>query len=186
MNVIDRALQRRRIAKAKPYIPHGASVLDVGCGDGALFKQLKGQIGRGVGIDPALASSERTDSRWLISGRFPADVPDAGPYDVITMLAVVEHLSAEEQRRLAAACARLLKPGGCLIITVPSRLVDPLLRLLKFMRVLDGMCLDDHHGFEARETPSLFCGGGLELVKHEIFQLGLNNLFVFQRPVGSI
>jgi hypothetical protein len=44
------------------------------------------------------------------------------------------------------------------------------------------MCLDEHHGFAVEKTPSLFCAVGLELVRHERFQLGLNNLFVFRKP----
>jgi hypothetical protein len=43
------------------------------------------------------------------------------------------------------------------------------------------MSLEQHHGFEASSTRSLFERQGLKLVLHQRFQLGLNNLFVFKR-----
>ncbi|HEY7819578.1 MAG TPA: hypothetical protein VIG29_15255, partial [Vicinamibacteria bacterium] len=52
---------------------------------------------------------------------------------------------------------------------------------LKFLRLIDGMALDEHHGFEPSDTPAIFSGFGLRLVRRRKFQLGLNNLFVFQR-----
>ena len=49
----DLVLQLWRIRKAAPYIPLGAHVLDIGCGDGALFRVLGGRMASGVGIDMA-------------------------------------------------------------------------------------------------------------------------------------
>lgn len=181
MRTIDRILQRWRIAKTRPYVASGARVLDIGCADGALFRQLKSRIGEGVGIDPYLDRSVDMDHCRLIAGWFPKDLPDPRQFDVITMLAILEHIPAKDHPQLAADCARFLKPGGYLVITVPSPIVDRLLSLLNFMRLIDGMSLEEHYGFDASKTPSIFSVGGLMLVKAEKFQLGLNNLFVFTR-----
>ena len=43
------------------------------------------------------------------------------------------------------------------------------------------MALEQHYGFDPRETPTLFEVGGMELVKASRFQLELNNLFVFKK-----
>ncbi len=181
MRAVDRILQRWRIAKARPYIASGARVLDIGCADGALFKQLKSRIGEGVGIDPNLVQLVEMDYCHLIAGWFPEDLPDARPFDVITMLAVLEHVPPERQPRLAEDCARLLKDGGYLVVTVPSPSVDRILSLLRFMHVIDGMSLEQHYGFKPSKTASIFSVGGLMLIKSKKFQLGFNNLFVFKK-----
>ena len=181
MKSVDRLLQWWRNAKARPYIACGARVLDVGCGDGALFRQLKPLIGEGVGIDPTLRRSVDREDYRLIAGWFPDDLPDERPFDVITMLAVLEHVPPARQPRLAQACRRLLKEGGYLVITVPAPSADHVLRLLQWMRLIDGMSLEQHYGFDPKTAPAIFCAEGLALVKFEKFQLGFNNLLVFKR-----
>jgi hypothetical protein len=68
------------------------------------------------------------------------------------------------------------------VITVPSPLVDPILDVLRALRVLDGMETEQHYGFKPSETKRLFGDAGFVLEKHEKFELGLNELFVFRRP----
>ena len=97
------------------------------------------------------------------------------------MLAVLEHIPPAQYERLARECAAHLRPGGYLLITVPSAIVDRILDVLHWARLIDGMALEEHHGFTASQTPAIFAGKGLELVKRKRFQLGLNNLFVFRR-----
>jgi 2-polyprenyl-3-methyl-5-hydroxy-6-metoxy-1,4-benzoquinol methylase len=181
MRALDRLLQRWRIAKARPYIARGARVLDIGCADGVLFDHLQSEIKELVGIDPTLPQSIETKRCRFISGSFPDGLREDGPFDAITMLAVLEHIPAAEQTRWAPACARLLKPGGFLIITAPSPVVDRILAILKALHLIDGMSLEEHYGFEPHQVPSLFADGKLELVKARRFQLGCNNLFVFRR-----
>jgi len=181
MKQVDRILQRWRLDQLRPYLSKDARVLDIGCADGALFTRFGSSIGELVGIDPNLTQSVRTERCTLVAGRFPDNLPDAEPFDAIAMLAVLEHIPPEEQRRWAAACPRLLKPGGYLVITVPSPVVDWILPVLKFVGVIDGMSLEQHYGFEPGRVPSLFLARGLTLVTAKTFQLGCNNLFVFQQ-----
>ncbi len=181
MRLLDRIFQRWRIAKAGRYIFPGARVLDIGCGDGALFRCLDSIITEGWGIDPDLQRSlDRT--RWkLIAGRFPRDLPEELAFDVITMLAVLEHIPPDKQSEFAVACARRLRAGGHLIITVPSPRVDRILWFLRGLRVIDARSLEEHYGFDPNDTPSLFSTAGLTLLVGKKFQLGLNNLFVFKQ-----
>jgi SAM-dependent methyltransferase len=181
VKTLDRILQRWRIAKVQPYISKGVRLLDVGCADGELFRQLKPYIIEGVGIDPDLARPVETDHCKLTSGSFPEDLPETRPFDAITMLAVLEHIPPEQQPQWARACARLLNPGGYLVITTPSPMVDPILSLLKSIRLIDGMSLEEHYGFDPRCVPSVFSVGEMKLVKARKFQLGFNNLYVFQK-----
>jgi 2-polyprenyl-3-methyl-5-hydroxy-6-metoxy-1,4-benzoquinol methylase len=182
MKPLDRWLRRWRLAKAAAAIPKGTRVLDVGCGDGALFRLLGDRISFGLGIDPALISGAESGRTRLIAGAFPEAMPKAGPFDVITLLAVLEHVPREQQDSFLHACAGRLAPGGLLVITVPSPQVDALLRGLKALRLVEGIALEQHYGFRPETTPTLCAAHGLRLLQHRRFQLGLNNLFVFQKP----
>jgi 2-polyprenyl-3-methyl-5-hydroxy-6-metoxy-1,4-benzoquinol methylase len=181
MKRLDRILQRWRIAKASKYISKGARVLDIGCGDGTLFRVLQSNISEGIGIDPDLDHTIVQDRYTLLRGTFPQDVPKTAPFDVITMLAVLEHVPPHQQLEMACKCAVLLRPGGYLVITVPSALVDPILDLLKAMRLIDGQALHEHYGFDHRNTPTIFASDSLTLLIARKFQIGLNNLYVFRR-----
>jgi 2-polyprenyl-3-methyl-5-hydroxy-6-metoxy-1,4-benzoquinol methylase len=185
MKPVDRLLQRWRIAQVRPYVPHGARVLDIGCADGALFEQLGNHIGEGVGIDPGIDQAVNKGYYSLIPGWFPDDLLDPTPFDVITMLAVMEHLPMDYQPRLALDCARFLKPEGYLVITVPSLATDKILDLLKLLHIIDGMSLEEHHGFDPSEVPLVFSASELNLTKKKKFQLGFNNLFVFRKFRGA-
>jgi 2-polyprenyl-3-methyl-5-hydroxy-6-metoxy-1,4-benzoquinol methylase len=179
---LDRLLQCWRIAKIRPFLKPGARVLDVGCADGALGRQVH-SLGEYVGVDPAIERTLHTDGGTLIKGTFPEDLPDGRAFDAITLLAVLEHIPSQAQASLADACRRYLRPGGLALITVPSPWVDSLLAALKFFRIIDGMSLEEHYGFDVRQVPSHFAAPAFQLITHRRFQLGLNNLFVFRKVV---
>lgn len=168
--------------KAAAFIGRGDCVLDIGSADGALFR-LVPDLGPSVGIEPELESEHISESPNVdyYRGYFPAALPGPMTFDAITMLAVLEHVPSDQQESLARACAAHLKPGGRLIVTVPSQAVDYVLTVLKWLGVIDGMSLHQHYGFEASQTPKIFLPHGLRLIAARRFQLGLNNLFVFGR-----
>jgi 2-polyprenyl-3-methyl-5-hydroxy-6-metoxy-1,4-benzoquinol methylase len=178
---LDRLLQRWRIARAGRYVPPGSRVLDVGCHDGALFRQLDGRVREGVGIDGELEAPVELGRFRLLPGHFPEDLPPDEPFDAITLLAVLEHVPPDRQRDFAAACVRHLRPGGLLVVTTPAPVVDRILEALAALRLIDGMSLEQHYGFRPGDTPGIFAGHGFELVTDRRFQLGLNRLFVFRR-----
>ncbi|MGC2160338.1 MAG: class I SAM-dependent methyltransferase [Silvibacterium sp.] len=181
MTGIDRFIQHWRIGKAMQFIPEAAQVLDIGCADGALFRAFHPGQGS-IGVDPDLRTSVSLGSAELIAGFFPEALPDGRSFDVIAMLAVLEHVPSSEQAQLARNCFQFLKPGGKLIITVPSPMVDKILVVLKWLRLARGMKAEQHYGYDVNLTPGLFESAGFSLVQSKKFQLGLNNLFIFVRP----
>ncbi len=179
----DRIIQWLRIAKVRRYIPRGGRVLDIGCADGALFRQLSRWIGSGVGVDPELARPAANARFQLIPGSIPEDLAGS-QFDAATMLAVVEHLPDDVITAMRDHCVRLVKPGGVVLITVPSPKVDIILNLLIALRLAGNMSFSQHHGFDTRTVPARFGNTGLDLVAHKRFQLGLNNLYVFRRAAN--
>jgi len=156
-------------------------VLDIGCGDGALFHQLSDRIAGGVGIDPDIDFDVPNDNYKLIKGHFPEATPSDEKFDAITVLAVFEHVPESEQRAFAEGCVKYLKDGGHLVITVPAPVVDKILDVLMAIKLIDGMAVEEHHGFVPEQTPQIFDVPGLKPLKFMKFQLGLNNLFAFQK-----
>ena len=178
MKWLDRALRNWRIRKALPHLTKAERLLDVGCGDGELLRQL----GRnGAGIDPRLAKPADVLGVQFVCGNFPDDLPAAEPFDAITMLAVLEHVPESAKPDWPSACHRLLADDGCVVLTVPSARVDAILAILRFFRLVDGMALEEHHGFDPGKVIPLFESVGFRLAVHKTFQLGLNNLFVFTK-----
>jgi SAM-dependent methyltransferase len=179
-------LQNWRIRKAIPYIGQDHVVLDIGSADGALFKhsEVARRVAGGVGIDPD-AIPTTTDKFRMVRGSFPDDLPADQQFGTITMLAVLEHIPTNQQPSLARSCFDRTLPGGRLVITVPGPMVDRIIDVLKTMRVIDGMSVEQHYGFDPHRTVPLFEEAGYTLAAAKKFQLGLNHLYVFAKGSGT-
>ncbi|MCG9880016.1 MAG: class I SAM-dependent methyltransferase [Bacteroidia bacterium] len=182
MKALDRYLQNARIKQAKRFINKNDSVLDIGSVDGVMFEKWKGYISKGIGIDPTLEKKVSTDFYELYPGYFPEACPEGMQFNAITLLAVLEHIPSDLQKSFAQACYDYLLPKGRLIITVPSPQVDQILEILLKLKLIEGMSLEEHYGYKPEHTEQIFSGAKLKLIHQETFQLGLNNLFVFEKP----
>lgn len=98
------------------------SLLDVGCGIGTFLQQAKreGWEVAGLELSPSVAAYARDQNRLQvdtcsIEGNTPFS---SASFDVITLFGVIEHLT--NPRGAAEECARLLRPGGVLILQTPA------------------------------------------------------------------
>ncbi|HEY4245352.1 MAG TPA: class I SAM-dependent methyltransferase [Lacunisphaera sp.] len=181
MKQLDRFIQRWRMRQAVRFIPGNARVIDIGAHEGELFKALGGKLVCGFGVEPLRQAVLEATNFVIVPGFFPAARPVNGGWNAITMLAVLEHIPTAAQPALADACRELLAPGGRVIITVPSKAVDHILAVLRWLRLIDGMSLEEHYGFEPADTEKIFGLPGFRLIHRSKFQLGLNHLYVFER-----
>jgi len=174
-------LQRIRIKQAEKFIEEGQFVLDVGCHQGEVFDQLNFKKIRGFGIDPVLDETISKPNYTLLPGKFPEDFNVRKEFDAVTLLAVLEHVPENELIEYPQTLSRFLKEGGLVIVTVPSKIVDIVLFILKSLRLIDGMDLGNHQDFPRKKIIESFTRQGYSLVVRKKFELGLNNLFVFRK-----
>jgi hypothetical protein len=181
MKALDRVLQRWRFEKTRRYLRPGDRVLDIGSADGALFRTFPWLDG-GVGVDPDVRPESFPPHAKAVRGTFPDALGPEGDFDAITLLAVLEHIPTNVQPGFARAALERLRRGGFLLVTVPSPQVDQILDVLMKLRVLDGMEVGQHYGFEPAQTVPLFEDAGFKCVQRNGFQLGLNHFFAFRKP----
>ncbi|MGE5303964.1 MAG: class I SAM-dependent methyltransferase [Alphaproteobacteria bacterium] len=112
----------------------GGMILDVGCGSGGLLIQLAGAFPEsrcvGIDIDPTgLAAARATIARAGISHQveiLEGDIESIGPadsFDAVLMVEVLHEVAPVRRLGLLQGCARMLRPGGWLVIldeTYPS------------------------------------------------------------------
>lgn len=181
MKYLDKFLQNWRTSKALKHISPQSTVLDIGCYDAIVFEKMGKNLKFGIGIDPLIEPLQNSDYQ-LVKGWFPNDLPkQSQTFDAITLLAVLEHIPDDKMQHFANSCCHALNKNGKLIITVPHKNVDKILDILIFFKIIDGMSLEEHHGFDVKNTKSIFENNGFELIHNSTFQLGLNNLFVFKK-----
>ncbi|GEL20110.1 methyltransferase [Pseudonocardia asaccharolytica DSM 44247 = NBRC 16224] len=102
----------------------GAVVLEAGCGEGYGADLLAAGARRVLALDcdPLVtAHVARRYPRVAVARANLVALPAAtGAVDVVVSLQVIEHLW--EQKRFLAECARVLRPGGALLLSTPNRI----------------------------------------------------------------
>lgn len=112
----QRAIRRRLPAGG------GLRVLELGCGyRAAQLLALRDRVARGTGVDFRIAPELRGDPVFSFH---EGTIEDALPklagetYDVILLISVLEHL--REPLAVLEAARQLLRPGGVLLVNVPT------------------------------------------------------------------
>ena len=123
----DRVAERfgRDIRAERPFA--GLAVLDVGCGGGLLCEPMARLGAQVTGIDAAAESIGVARAHAVAMGlsidyraAAAADLAHTGEaFDVVLSMEVVEHVA--ERDAFVADCARLVRPGGLMVLATLNR-----------------------------------------------------------------
>ncbi len=180
-NRVDHLLTRWRSRRARNLIPKEVArhrILDIGCGAYPHFL-VSSDFAERHGIDQNISEGVYENvvaRRQGFSNGEPLPFPDQH-FDVVTMLAVIEHLTEVDAASLLLEIRRVLKPGGFFIATTPSAAADPLLRALARLGVISAEEISDHKQFYTKALlRSQLEAAGFDsgMIRLSSFQAGLN------------
>lgn len=104
----------RKVAEIVAPLPPGRA-LEVGCLDGRFLTQLDecGWTVAGVDLQPQAPD-------WIVEHDAAKPLPFEREFDLVLAVEVIEHIADTDA--FLANCARVLKPGGTIVITTPNLL----------------------------------------------------------------
>ena len=115
-----RAVAARHVRFLSAGLAPGAAVLDIGCGRGVTLSPLadRGLEVHGLEVNEQAARGADPRASIRIAADLVAAQYEAEQFDQIVIWHVLEHLA--DPRGTLEECARLLKPGGRLVVAVPN------------------------------------------------------------------
>jgi SAM-dependent methyltransferase len=159
------------LAQARRHMAPGR-LLDVGCGSGHFLSAAQSDGWRGVGTDlshAACVAARETAATPIAQAEAIALPFRAGALDAVTLVNVLDHTAAA--RRTLEEAARVLRPGGLLVVRVPNGPVhamaaNALARLgpLARLRGLDAFPILHVFAFGRGALVRLLAGTGFEVV----------------------
>lgn len=165
--------RRRKLRQATVDLARlqpGASVLEVGCGTGDVALVARAQVGANgavFGIDPApemIAVARRKAAEAGLAVDFQVGVIEAltfadHSFDVVFSSLMMHHLPAEVKQRGLAEIARVLKPGGVLLIVDMKQAISHRERLIKTVMLHGAM------GKGVQQLPPLLQNAGFTQIE---------------------
>jgi len=184
--LLEGFLARQRSRQARRLIPPSASagrVLDIGCGSYPLFL-VGSDFAEKYGLDRvSISLPDELRDAGLKLLEYDVQTGSALPFppdhfDVVTMLAVFEHLEPPVLSRLLAEIRRVLKPGGIYVLTTPAHWTDWLLKLLGRLRLVSHEEIDEHQGSYRHSAIRSYleeAGFSADRIRTGYFEAGMNS-----------
>ena len=144
-------LARARAARANALIPstmRQGALLDLGCGVHPYFlihTSFQDKVGMDASAQEKVTATHLLGSLRLISANVENRLPfDDCSFDVVTALAVIEHLPPKKFESVVQEIHRVLRPGGCFILTTPASWTHGILSVLALLHLVSMEEISDH------------------------------------------
>lgn len=178
--LLEPILARLRAQKANSLIReelrHGR-ILDIGCGSYPYFLSHT-FFEEKFAIDKSSSTSSENIRWYALDLNSVPNLPfEQNYFEVVTMLAVTEHLDPQNLVQIFKEIYRIVKPGGLLILTTPASWSDGILHLMAHLRLVSKEEIHEH--VFAYSLPLLgwyFGAAGFPMskVRFGYFEFGLN------------
>jgi SAM-dependent methyltransferase len=182
--LLEKFLSRKRARVANGLIPdrlRQGKILDIGCGTIPLFLSTT-QFVQKFGLDPVVKENLRTNGHIILK-KFDIEENIELPFqndffDVVTMLAVFEHIEPDMLVDVLKEVKRVLKKDGRFILTTPCPRADKLLGFMAKMRLVSQEEMNEHKGVYNKVPIAHFldkAGFKRKNMKFGYFEFFLNN-----------
>lgn len=183
--IFEDFLARLRIKKVNSLIPRIARsgiILDIGCGSYPLFL-LKTFFFEKYGLDKSISKEivQQLSKKQLSIQKLDIEkqgIPfNENFFDVITMLAVFEHIDPLKLQGVINEIHRALKPGGLFIMTTPAPWSDLILKIMAKLKLVSPEEIYDHKDiYTVGKISSILQKGGFNEnnIRSGYFEFGLN------------
>jgi SAM-dependent methyltransferase len=146
--LLEPFLARLRANRANRLIPgnmRGGRILDIGCGSYPYFLSHTA-FQEKFAIDQSDTTKHFEDINWysIDLNTTPVLPFQDGYFNVITMLALIEHLNPANLVFLFSEAYRVLQPGGMVILTTPAAWSDRLLHLMANLSLVSAEEIEEH------------------------------------------
>lgn len=149
--LLEPLLARLRTRRANQLIPadlRGGRILDIGCGSFPYFlahTAFKEKFAVDQLPMPKKTAADNRIEFYELNLDAEPRLPFAADYfDVVTLLAVVEHLNPESMAALFRECRRVLRQGGMVVLSTPAAWSDGLLRLMARLNLVSAEEIHEH------------------------------------------
>ncbi len=163
----------------------GGRLLEVGCGSGAMLKEMaerEWQV-EGIDFDPNAVKNARQKGLTVHIGSLQTQSFPSNTFDAIVMSHVIEHVP--DPHALLVECERILKPGAILVSVTPNtnslghrvyktdwRGLEPP-RHLHLFNSRSSLKLARNTGFKKAEVrTTIRDANGLMIASHSIYKMG--------------
>ncbi len=190
--LLESFLAKKRARRADGLIPGSlrtGRILDIGCGSFPFFLASMDFAEKYALDKTAAVGNRQLDDLGITFLNFDIEAGSPLPFDdeyfdVVSMLAVFEHIEPSLLPGILADIRRVLKKGGVYVMTTPAAWTENLLKVMARLNLVSSNEIDEHKGAYDHETIAGLLGRAPfppEKIRLGYFEMFMNNWAVAEK-----